>query len=581
MVLLLLYGSGPVITSRYVSQRHILAIRAVETMSRNSGTPVSDTFEQVESATQLFRLAPVSDHLTYYTGTLPFILGLLFFQTDMSLNPLAASRLPAAAFFMAAAFIWMKCWQALYLRRMQSRIRRIPLSGLSFRAFLRLCALQIILQPSGFLLIPLSAITVLPFAWVYAFYQNALLCETDAPLNVRRALTSAWRQAAWQPFQNHIILGVYSLFGLFVIINVGSVVFLLPLVLKTFFDIETRFSLSGMQMFNTTFFFIVCGMTYLCMDPLVKITYAVRCFQADAVKTGDDIRTQFTQHGKPARVIGMIGLMTLALSTVPNLSEAANMDTTAGQTPVSAEKLAQSIETVMSRPEFTWRLPREKTHTETEKNGFLTDVLNWMGDGLEHIAAALEKVNDFFKWLQSLFPEADPPDKKQNSRSGFLDPNLMFTFLCILLGLGFSIWVLRKYRARKKDNDAHDVESPRIIPDLSDESIHADALPSDQWLAMAREQMAGGDLRLALRAVYLASLSYLGEQGLISMADYKSNLEYHQELTRRAHDRAELLSLFRQQLSFFEDVWYGMHPVSAGDIDAFRNEHEKLVGIAK
>jgi hypothetical protein len=53
----------------------------------------------------------------YYCGSLPFILGLLYFWTDMSTGADAWRRCSKAAWGLTLLFIWMKTWQSLYNRR--------------------------------------------------------------------------------------------------------------------------------------------------------------------------------------------------------------------------------------------------------------------------------------------------------------------------------------------------------------------------------------------------------------------------------------------------------------------------------
>ena len=54
-------------------------------------------FELLEEAFHLLRLAPASTLAIYYLGSLPFILALLFFWSDMSRSAFAAQRLAACS----------------------------------------------------------------------------------------------------------------------------------------------------------------------------------------------------------------------------------------------------------------------------------------------------------------------------------------------------------------------------------------------------------------------------------------------------------------------------------------------------
>ena len=73
-------------------------------------------------------------------------------------------------------------------------------------------------------------------------------------------------------------------------------------------------------------------------------------------------------------------------------------------------------------------------------------------------------------------------------------------------------------------------------------------LPANRWLDLAKELMAKGSLRLAMRALYLATLSYFAERELVTVEIYKSNRDYERELQRRLADqRRSDLSLFRNR----------------------------------
>jgi hypothetical protein len=119
------------------------------------------------------------------------------------------------------------------------------------------------------------------------------------------------------------------------------------------------------------------------------------------------------------------------------------------------------------------------------------------------------------------------------------------------------------------------------LPDLNDEGIKADDLPANRWLVMAEELVAKGELRLAMRSLYLATLAYLAEHEMITIEIYKSNRDYEQELRRRAHKRQELLVIFSKSLNLFERVWYGMYRLSHSDFNDFAANQKRILAFAK
>ena len=87
-------------------------------------------------------------------------------------------------------------------------------------------------------------------------------------------------------------------------------------------------------------------------------------------------------------------------------------------------------------------------------------------------------------------------------------------------------------------------------------------------MELGRECLARDDCRLALRAFYLGSLSWLGRRDLLTIAPFKSNRDYGRELRRRAHNEA-LEQAFSVNVATFERGWYGLHPVDAGQVEEF------------
>jgi hypothetical protein len=103
-------------------------------------------------------------------------------------------------------------------------------------------------------------------------------------------------------------------------------------------------------------------------------------------------------------------------------------------------------------------------------------------------------------------------------------------------------------------------------PDLSSEETSADQLPADEWLRAAREYASRNDFRLAVRALYLASLAQLGALSLIAIGRGKTNQQYARELRRRARSNPAILQAFAETAGIFERSWYGLYDVDAGAV---------------
>ena len=106
--------------------------------------------------------------------------------------------------------------------------------------------------------------------------------------------------------------------------------------------------------------------------------------------------------------------------------------------------------------------------------------------------------------------------------------------------------------------------------------MSASELPEDDWLKLARELLGRGELRLALRALYLASLAHLARREMISVAKFKSNRDYEQELRRRARALPDLQAAFAENVGIFDRVWYGLHEVTQEALERFQINLETI-----
>jgi hypothetical protein len=113
-------------------------------------------------------------------------------------------------------------------------------------------------------------------------------------------------------------------------------------------------------------------------------------------------------------------------------------------------------------------------------------------------------------------------------------------------------------------------------PDLASDAVLANELPESGWAALAQEYLAKGELRLALRALYLASLAHLAQRDLISIRASKSNWDYRLELERRGRGLPVLIAAFRENVLVFDRAWYGRYAVSPEIVQAFTANLERI-----
>src|SRR5205823_1722433 len=110
----------------------------------------------LEEAVHLARLAPISAWFAYYSGSIPFVLGFLFFWSDMSCGAFAQQHLVGSSFLLALAFIWMKCGQAICTARLRSVLSEEPAPRWTLARLARMAVIHAILDPWALIVRPIA-----------------------------------------------------------------------------------------------------------------------------------------------------------------------------------------------------------------------------------------------------------------------------------------------------------------------------------------------------------------------------------------------------------------------------------------
>lgn len=295
--------------------------------------------ELTGEAVHLLRTAPLGVVVSYYIGSVPFVMGMLYFCSDMSRSAFADERCLAASLGLALLFVWMKCWQTVFAHGLTAHITGGSWGPWGIARLGRMTAVQMALQPYGLLLIPASLVVMMPFHCVHAFYQNVTVLGHGETRNIKDIRKRAWAQARLWPRQAHVVmwlantwaLGFFMFFafgacrlavsntpemhnldhiiwffGSIVIIvffflplspvgwavagNVALLLVAIPALSHSLLGMETVFTVGGWHaIFSTTFLVTVYGISYLLLDPLVKSIHVMRCFYGGARTTGEDL----------------------------------------------------------------------------------------------------------------------------------------------------------------------------------------------------------------------------------------------------------------------------------------------------
>src|SRR5206468_4734940 len=207
----------------------------------------------------------------------------------------------------------------------------------------------------------------------------------EVGVTAKHVFERAARQAHLWPRQNHLLLGALLLFGLVIFLDVAIGLATVPSLLKMLFGIESAFTrspwgfLSPGGFLNSTFMATAGALTYLCLDPLIKAVYLLRCFYGESLHTGEDLRAALKQF-QPGAAATVVALFILLSGSVPPGTAAPsaipNPELRTPNSEISPPDLDRSIEQVLGRREFNWRLPRQNPAGDKSDKGFFAAFMD-------------------------------------------------------------------------------------------------------------------------------------------------------------------------------------------------------------
>jgi hypothetical protein len=509
-------------------------------MARTLNVP--GPLDTLEEAFDLLQRAPAVVWLRYLCGAAPLIVGLLFVWNQFSMAESATLDPLLASLFLLVLVVWFYHSRQIFAAQLRG-ILTLKTAGAPPRTWWAAC-----FEGSKLLVVPLTVLSVLPLAYITGFYRSLTLFATEG-LPPRETLAKAWKAgAAWQR-ENWLILAILNLLGLIVLVNITLTVMVAPILVKMFTgyeNISTEHSSAGAMMP------IILVLTWLSFDPLLQAVYTVRAFHWEGLRTGEDL---FVRMKRLAPAI-----LLLVCFSGPCFA--------GGQTTKNdglPHGLNRAIDQVLQGPEYNWRIPPDDLGEEKK---------DWFVDTVDRTLAVFRKIwkaisdlwSDALGWLRRMLSSGQPATEKVTTGK----PNGVRPVF-YLIGLGIvavALVLLWKFRPRKTPEAI--VSAATGAVDLTKEGVLASDLPEDEWLAMAERYAASGDLRLALRALYLGTLALLNRRGLVTIHACKSNRDYEGELHRRSRDNG-LTQIFHLNLRSFERSWYGFHEVTGEQLQLFRD----------
>ncbi len=498
--------------------------------------------ELLERALELLRHKGLQGISIYAIGALPLACALLFFFADMAYNSRSNTHLAEYSLVLTLLFLWKNIWQAVFSNSLYDSLTG-DVRPWTRPRILRMILVTTAVQPLALILLPIAIVATLPYPQVLAFFKNLQLFSAG---EVPNPVSLSWRLSLYGAKQNYIALGVISLASLLTFLNCGFLLLTLPQLAKTFLGVESELARMGPGIASPVLMVAVCLIVYLVFDPLLDAFYTIRCFHSQTAATAEDLRIDFRR----AAAIGLILMLTVTAMHAQQ------------QPPPSANKIDKAIGKVLERDEFLWRAPKEGDTPAwlASLNRMWTSATDWFRELLKKL---FDKDKD-----QSLPPSAGGADRST------LETMLFIAAAAFLVALGAIFYWQRSQTQTPIPGVATAMNAVPV--DLKDETITADQLPEDEWLALASAEADKGEFRLATRALYLAGLNHLMHRNLVSIKKWKSGLEYMRELERRGRQWPQVPQVFGQHLLLFEQGWYGTHRVGGEIYQQLRSQIEEL-----
>lgn len=519
----------------------------------------------IEDALVLIKRADAGTWLIYVAGVVPFFGLLLFEVTDLAQNPFALQRLVSMAFGLAILYVWLHVCQSVYCGRLQAILTESDVSSPFAFAF----AVQPMLAPSKLVLWPLALGVLIPHPVVTMFYQHSLVpngAQAGATM-AHSALAEAKRDAGYRRAEAVWALLLVFLLRVILWLNLLALLMALPSLAKTLSGFEGRLTRSPELLLNPTAMVALCVLAYIGLDPVVKACCVLRRFARQSKTSGLDLRLRLSvlQRVATSAIVG------LALCIPAHLNAAEGSKAPA----VSPGEMQRAIEDVFHDARNSWDLPVVENRRPAS-NPFVA-FMDSVADRLDGVSKSIESaIDDAMKALQRIFSNrqrltrANPQPVSRSA--GWIVIGCFSLFLAAGVVVAF-----RNRRRRVRPQIATAILLETETADIAREDTSAQDRTGDEWLRLAAQYRANGDLRLALRALYLGTLAALGRNGFISLARGKSNLDYFRELERRARRLdGEFVPAFRANVRLFEESWYGAHPVTEEKLDLFEERSSRL-----
>jgi hypothetical protein len=382
---------------------------------------------------------------------------------------------------------------------------------------------------------------------------------------VRDAVASAAVEAGARQGESYAFLVIVFLLRVALWANLLVLLLVLPALWHMFTGIDTPITRRPMLLLNPMSLVVLLSLCYLALDPVVKAGCVLRSLAQESRRSGLDLRIRLARIRKAAVLL----VMALGLSVATQPSRASDLKGVRdAEMTTSPAAMRVAIASVFHDHSLSWDLPVERKKAPARNAVYAS------------IESAYDKViaawRSMVRWIESLeerlrrwltgAPQVTPRGKDLPEPWGVAST---VEGLAVLIGAATLIWLWRSRSGRRVPSETA-APADSMAASAEEAELDSSTRKDDEWLALAEEYAAKGNLRLALRGCYLASLAALSQAGLISASKGKSNLDYVREVQRRNRRGPETIAnLMRTNVSMFERVWYGEHEVDGQTYAAF------------
>jgi len=561
-----------------------------------------NALEALERGFALFKSTFAWEAWRYYCGAAPLVLCFIPMWVVNGQIRLSDGALLAEAALLTGAYV-LRAWSvANYMQGVRERAFGVPRPRpegptAQLAAIGRLLAWKIALSAAA--LLALTTFAGAP--WCYCASQFASL-EAREDGSKRHtlggciALSSQW-------FGGGLLLFL-MLFPLWIAVWLNGLIvaLLVPQLLHSIFGVNTLLS-TAMGIFALTrssaFWLSLFAGAWLALDPIVKCSFVVVYQHSQSRREGDDLRGLLAslprEQQKKAQMIasttaggrvaiGALVVLAVILAGTSPLASARTAQASLTRSSTEAtvntvreaeiQKLRRALDEESRRAIYRWH---DAEHPSPP---------TWFDKLLDKIQHQSERAwNAFRDFLRKLWPRGLNlfPGKEKKGPWKMKDLRLWLALIAILtIGAGVVLFWLRRRREAAAQLSIPLATAP--LPDLSDGAA-ASERSEDEWLALADRLEREGELRLALRSVYLGLLAGLAQREWLTIRRDRTNRDYLNEFTRRwrrrpqaaLEQRIEIPEKLRGSMRQFDRVWYGSHVPTPEAVAAYRQDQRELL----